>query len=93
MNNRGFWMGICCGTLFGASAALLLAPKSGKELRNGVAESANRIGERARNTYQRASEGVTYVAGRAADIADDLADRAKRLTARAHESPTPSRPS
>lgn len=93
MNNRTFWLGVCWGTVVGACAALLLAPRSGKELRSDVAESASRVGERARNTYNRASENMTYAAGRAADIADDLAERARRLTARAHATPASPRPS
>ncbi len=93
MNNRTFWLGACWGTVVGACTALLLAPRSGRELRSDVAQSASRAGERARNTYNRASENVTYAAGRAADIADDLAERARRLSARANAAPVLSRPS
>ena len=84
MNNREFWLGVCWGTVVGACAALFLAPRSGKELRTSMAQSANRMGERARSTYNRASENMTYAAGWTADLADDLAERARRLTARAH---------
>ena len=93
MNSRRFWLGVCCGTVVGACAALFLAPRSGKELRSGVAQSASRVGARARNTYNRASENMTYAAGLAADIADDLAERARRLTARAHAAAASPRPS
>ena len=86
-------VGMFCGMCMGAVAALLLAPRPGKELREQMTASVKDAGHRAKNTYGRASETVTHVANRAATIADDWADRAKHLTARLNSTATMSRPS
>jgi gas vesicle protein len=89
----GFVMGMFCGMCMGAAAALLLAPRPGKELREQMTASVKGASQRAKDTYSRASETVTHVASRAATIADDWADRAKHLTARLNSTATMSQPS
>ena len=95
VNTSRFLIGLLCGFALGAIAGILLAPRSGAELRGRMAESVNRAGRRAKDTYDRASETVNDVAGRAADMADTLANRAATLTARLNtrmstEGPRPS---
>jgi gas vesicle protein len=90
-----FVMGLLCGFALGAIAGLLLAPRPGAELRGRMAESVNRAGRKAKDTYDRASETVNDVAVRAADVADTFANRAATLTARLNskmstEGPRPS---
>lgn len=77
-----FVVGLVWGFAFGFVAALLLAPKSGVQLRGQLADSVNRAGRRARDSYDRASETVSDVAGRAATMAEDLSERAANMTAR-----------
>ena len=94
-SNKRFFMGVICGFSLGAIAALLLAPRSGAEMRGRVVESANRASQRAKDTYDKASETWHGVASRAADAADTLASRAATLTARLNTkmSTEPPRPS
>ena len=46
----GFMMGLLTGTVLGAGLGMLLAPKSGSELRNQLTEGANSLGRRASGT-------------------------------------------
>ena len=45
--DNGYFRGLVTGLLFGAAAALLLAPRSGGELRGGIAEGAGKVKDRA----------------------------------------------
>jgi gas vesicle protein len=71
----GFMMGLLTGTVLGAGLGMLLAPKSGSELRNQLTEGASSLGrrasgavnelsDRARETTHRGSEQMR---GRASD--------------------------
>jgi hypothetical protein len=71
----GFMMGLLTGTVLGAGLGMLLAPRSGSELRNQLTEGASSLGrrasgavneitDRARETVHRAGEQVR---GRGAD--------------------------
>ncbi len=60
-NGRNFMLGLLCGTAVGAAIALLLAPKSGAELRQQLAESAERLRRQADETYQRAAGAMDEV--------------------------------
>jgi gas vesicle protein len=71
----GFMMGLLTGTVLGAGLGMLLAPKSGSELRNQLTEGASSLGrraggavseitDRARETTQRVGEQIR---GRASD--------------------------
>ena len=68
-NGRGsdFVVGLLCGTAVGTAVGLLLATKTGAELRGDLAESAERIRRRVGETYDRASE----VVGQAVDKGRD----------------------
>jgi gas vesicle protein len=57
MNGRGseFVIGLLCGAAVGTAVGLLLATKSGAELREQIAERAGQIGRRVGDTYNRAS--------------------------------------
>jgi gas vesicle protein len=78
-----FLTGMLWGMAIGAAIALFLAPRPGAELRGQVADSMNRAGRRAKDTYDRASETVNDIASRAADVASRAADVAEHLTDRA----------
>jgi gas vesicle protein len=53
-----FFIGLLCGAAVGAAIGLLLAPKTGAEMRHTLAESAERFRRRATETYNDASEKV-----------------------------------
>ena len=53
-----FMIGLACGTVIGAAVGVLLATKSGAELRGQIADSARRFGRRMNETYSHASDAV-----------------------------------
>ena len=57
----GFVTGLLCGAAVGAAIGLLLAPRSGAEMRRTLADSAERLREKGRDTYASASEVVGRV--------------------------------
>ncbi len=61
-----FLAGLLMGAAVGAGLALLFAPKTGRELRQQLAESARRARESARDAYQQATEKVSETAAKAA---------------------------
>jgi gas vesicle protein len=70
----------------GALAALLLAPKSGKQMRRdlhrGYEEAKDTLGdwaEEAKDRVRAASDRVRDVAARGADLADDLREKVEPL--------------
>ena len=61
---NAFACGLLCGAAFGAAVALLYAPKSGKEMRQQVSSSAQRLKRRASVAYEDASHAVSDVMAR-----------------------------
>lgn len=93
-NGRGndFMVGMLCGAAVGAALGLLLAPKTGAELRGQLAGSAERFRRKAGETYEHASETMdelkhkgreTY--DKAAGAMGDLSDRARDAAQRGRE--------
>lgn len=54
-----FFIGLLCGTAVGAAIGLLLAPKTGAEMRQTLADSADRFRRKAGDTYSEASGAVS----------------------------------
>ena len=52
----GFMMGLLTGTVLGAGLGMLLAPKSGSELRNQLTEGASSLGRRASGAVNEMSD-------------------------------------
>lgn len=65
----------------GALVGLLLAPKSGKQLRGdikrGYEDAKDAVGDWAEETAEKAKERVRNVASRGVDLAEDLRDAAR----------------
>jgi len=65
----------------GALAGLLLAPKSGKQLRRdikrGYEDAKDAVGDWAEDTAEKATERVRDVASRGVEMAEDLRDAAR----------------
>lgn len=66
----GFMMGLLTGTVLGAGLGMLLAPKSGSELRNQLTEQASSLG-------RRASGAVNDMADRGRDAASRVGDQVR----------------
>lgn len=64
----GFVVGLLAGAAIGAGIGMLLAPKSGAELREQLSGRANDLAEKASQQYRRAS-----------GVANDLAERGREM--------------
>jgi gas vesicle protein len=73
-HSSGFVLGLLCGAAVGAAIGLLLAPKTGAEMRRTLADSAERFRRKAGETYGQASDAVT-----------DLMDKGRRAARKGRE--------
>lgn len=64
-SGSNFLMGLVCGAAVGAAVGLLLASKSGAELRQQLASSTDGL-------RKRASEGYTQAVHTMSDVVDDV---------------------
>ncbi|MGH9383522.1 MAG: YtxH domain-containing protein [Vicinamibacterales bacterium] len=69
----GFATGLFAGVLFGASVALLLAPKSGSQLRGDIGDSVGSLRDAVNRRYRQ-------IADRAGVTVDNVQDRVLRAT-------------
>ncbi len=51
-NYSGLWKGLMVGSVLGAAAGILLAPRSGKELRSEIKERTNRAFDETKRLYE-----------------------------------------
>jgi gas vesicle protein len=70
----GFLMGLACGAAVGAAVALLLAPKSGVEMREDLATRANDLKRAATETYDDAMGRVNRMVEKGKRLAKDGQD-------------------
>jgi gas vesicle protein len=74
----GFMMGLLAGTVLGAGLGMLLAPKSGADLRGQLGEQAKNISNKASEQYRRASETASQWAERGRDVMNQARDAVSR---------------
>ena len=74
----GFMMGLLTGTVLGAGLGMLLAPKTGSDLRGQVAEQAKTLGTKASEQYRKASETASGWAERGRDMVNQAKDAVHR---------------
>jgi gas vesicle protein len=74
----GFVMGLLAGTVLGAGLGMLLAPKSGSDLRDQLGEQARNFGSRASEQYRRASETATHWAERGREAVNQAKSAVQR---------------
>ncbi len=79
----GFLMGLIWGAAIGAAVGLLFAPRPGADVRARVGDTASRMGRRAKDTYDRASNAVSEMRHRAEDVTARFRQRAAGTTERA----------
>ncbi len=86
----GFMVGLLTGTVLGAGLGMLLAPKSGSELRGQLSESASTIGRAASDQYQKVAGVAGNLAERGRQISRDVMGRPREAGPRVAEEATPS---
>jgi gas vesicle protein len=74
----GFVIGLLAGTVLGAGLGMLLAPKSGSDLRGQIGEQARQLGSKANEQYRRASETATNWAERGRDMMNQARSAVQR---------------
>ncbi len=74
----GFFVGFLMGGVIGALAGLLLAPKSGRELREVILQKGEETLDEAKGYYQEAREKSKSILDEARQRADDLRNEANR---------------
>jgi gas vesicle protein len=67
-----FVIGLLTGTAVGAGLAMLLAPRSGAELRQNITDSARSLADRSAEQYQQVSNRVGEAAGKITRKGHDL---------------------
>ncbi len=73
-----FMFGLLAGTVIGVGVGLLLAPKSGEELRGELGERTRDLGNKAAEQYRRAGDRAGDWAAKGRDLADRVKDAAAR---------------
>lgn len=82
----GFAIGVLTGTCVGAALAMWLAPRSGRELRQRVTDSARRLATQASDRYEQASTQVAGAVEELTQLGQDVRDDVAEVVARsAHE--------
>src|SRR5690606_11844645 len=71
MSKKSFLWGALTGAVTGAVTALLLAPKSGRELRKDIGDAAVKVGEKTADLSRQAGSAVQSLAKRASGFAVD----------------------
>ena len=70
--NRKFWIGAAVGGVIGGVSALLLAPKSGRDLRHDIADGAKQATEKTQQIAQQIGEKTTGLIEAAKDKTVEL---------------------
>ncbi|MFC5529892.1 YtxH domain-containing protein [Cohnella yongneupensis] len=67
-NKKAFFWGALTGAITGAVSALLLAPKSGRELRKDISDTAVKVGGKTADLSRQAGSAVQTFAKRATSL-------------------------
>lgn len=81
----GFMMGLLTGTVLGAGLGMLLAPKSGSELRGQISEGASNVGSRVTDMAGSVAERGRQFVDCARDAVSRGAEEAQRYAGEAQE--------
>ncbi len=80
---KSFLWGALTGAITGAAAALLFAPKSGRELRGDIADTAQKVGEKTAEISRQAGSAVQTLAKRTSGLITDIRSRRNQEAAEA----------
>jgi gas vesicle protein len=78
MKMTGTWKGVLVGGVVGAACALLLAPKSGRKLRENLKRSAH-------DMYDKTADVTQSVRDKTAELAKDIRDKTAELKKNVHD--------
>ncbi|RRJ64743.1 YtxH domain-containing protein [Paenibacillus oralis] len=70
--NKGWLWGAAVGTIVGSVAALLFAPKPGRELRKDIADGARQAGEKTQEIAGKVTEQGAVLVGKIKDTAEGI---------------------
>ncbi|TFE31555.1 YtxH domain-containing protein [Cohnella luojiensis] len=76
---KSFLWGTLAGAVTGAVTALLFAPKSGRELRGDIADTAQKVGEKTADISRQAGSAVQSLTKRTSSLVVDAKEAAGRL--------------
>ncbi len=76
---KSFMWGALTGAVTGAVTALLLAPKSGKELRKDISDTAHKVGDKTAEIGRQAGSAVQSIARKTTSFASDAKQAAGRF--------------
>lgn len=79
MNGKDFLLGAVVGGLLGAATALLLAPKSGRELRSDISDQYHTISEKTQKIASDVSEKTQKLAGEVTEKSQEIVGKAKEV--------------
>lgn len=76
--SKDFLLGALVGGIIGAATALLLAPKSGTELRGSLSEQASTLKEKSADLSQTAKDKTTEISKKVSDSSNQLLSKVKK---------------
>lgn len=89
MNTKDFLIGALIGGMVGAVSALLLAPKSGKELRHDINEHAVNVKDRSLQlkdtAVERGNEWISVAREKSSDIAKTVSKQSNQIASKVKE--------
>jgi gas vesicle protein len=81
----GFMMGLLTGTVLGAGLGMLLAPKTGSELRGAIGEQAKNLGNAASEQYKNLGNAASEQYKKASEAAGTWAEQGRDLVNKAKD--------
>ncbi|SFQ07929.1 YtxH domain-containing protein [Salibacterium halotolerans] len=89
MNTKDFVIGTLIGGIVGACSALLMAPKSGRELRGELSEGAysakEKTNEMTSSAYEKGSQWAGYAREKSSEIAKNVSEQSSQLYGKVKE--------
>ena len=79
VNGKDFIVGVIIGSIIGATTALLLAPKTGTELRGNLSTQAGQIKEKTMDLSTTAKEKTTKLSKQLQEQSEQLVDKVKSI--------------
>lgn len=80
IDSKDFLIGALVGGIVGATTALLLAPKSGKELRTNIGEQATQIKDKGSEITSRVREKSSAIVNTVSEQSNQVAGKVKEIT-------------